>query len=105
MGAAKVGHAKAETKTSLRPIVGLTEGLSKPVLEAIVVEAILKHRYLRDLAELRQGEAQRCLLHGDSNGAAQLACVRAMIDAHAQQAVLSALLDVLGYIPSVPTDQ
>ncbi|WP_425351933.1 transcriptional repressor TraM [Pleomorphomonas carboxyditropha] len=28
-----------------------------------------------------------------------------MIDCHAQQACLSALLDVLGYVPDMPTEQ
>lgn len=33
-----------------------------------------------------------------------LAYVRAMIDVHAQQTVLSTLLDVLGHVPETPAD-
>ena len=35
----------------------------------------------------------------------RLAYIRTMIDCHAQQACLSALLDVLGYVPDMPTEQ
>lgn len=37
----------------------------------------------------------------DTVGAPRLAYIEAMIDMHAQQIVVSTLLDVLGYIPAV----
>lgn len=86
----------------MRPIAGLAEGLSKDVLEGIVVEAIHKHRYLRDIAEFRHKESHRLVDCDATRGPAHSAYVRAMIDVHAQQTVLSVLLDVLGYVPKVP---
>ncbi len=102
MSRSENGHADTQAKTILRPIVGLTKGLPKSVLEPMVVEAIRKHRFLRDLAEMRQAEAQE---YEEASGAvspSRAAYIRAMIDMHAQQTVLSTLLDVLGYIPEVP---
>lgn len=84
----------------MRPILGLTEGLPRDILEGIVVEAIYKHRHLRDIAELRHAEIRK--LAEGAGGSVRSAYVRAMIDMHAQQTVLSALLDVLGYVPEVP---
>lgn len=104
MGRSGDGHADTHAQTIVRPIVGLTKGLPKSVLEAIVVEAIRKHRYLRDLADIRQVES-RCYDKSDVTvGPAGAAYVRSMIDVHAQQTVLSTLLEVLGYIPEVPAD-
>ncbi|PZR94767.1 MAG: transcriptional regulator [Stutzerimonas stutzeri] len=97
-------HANTHAKTILRPIVGLTRGLPKSVLELLVVEAIRKHRYLRDLAEMRETESRQPEGSEPIVGPAGTAYVRAMIDLHAHQTVLSTLLDVLGYIPDVPTD-
>ncbi|HML42685.1 MAG TPA: transcriptional repressor TraM [Hyphomicrobium zavarzinii] len=91
-------------QTVVRPIVGLTSCLPKSVLESIVVEAILKHRFLLDLAEVRQAEAGRCDESLGSVSPAGAAYVRAMIDVHAQQTILSTLIDVLGYVPAVPAD-
>lgn len=96
--------ADTQVQTILRPIVGLTRGLPKSVLEPMVVEAIRKHRYLRDLAEMRETEAHQCEKSDEVLSPARTAYVRAMIDVHAQQTVLSTLLDVLGYIPEVLAD-
>ncbi|BCG76136.1 hypothetical protein MesoLj113a_72940 [Mesorhizobium sp. 113-1-2] len=41
---------------------------------------------------------------GDTVGPSHIAYVTAMIDMHAQQTVVSTLLDVLGHIPLVPAD-
>lgn len=87
----------------MRPIVGLTESLPKEALEAIVVEAIYRHRHLHDIAELRHAESRRSSERGHHDGDARTAYVRAMIDVHAQQAVLSALLEVLGFVPEAPS--
>lgn len=90
---------------ALRPVVGLAETLPKTDLEHITIEAIRKHRQLRDEAEAL--EASYCeppSKTADTVGAARLAWVSAMIHMHAQQSLLSTLLDVLGYIPQVPDD-
>lgn len=102
MGISGNDRQRAQMQTAMRPIVELTKDLPKDVLEGIVVEAIHKHRYLRDIAELRHAASCR-LADGDmTSGCAPGAYVRAMIDVHAQQTVLSTLLDVLGYIPEMP---
>lgn len=91
----------------LRPVVGLAEGLPRADLELITVDAIKKHRWLRDLATAREEQWRTSLAPSassccDTIGAAGIAYINAMIDMHAQQAVLSTLLDVLGYVPNVP---
>ena len=88
----------------LRPIVSLTETLLKKVLEPIVMEAMLRHRLLRDVAELRLTEVHDELPSCEAVGSARLAFIRAMIECHAQQACLSTLLDVLGYVPDRPAE-
>lgn len=82
--------------------MGLTAGLPKKILEPIVVEAMLKHRFLRDVAELRHKEIGRSSSSEDAINSAQIAYIRAMIDVHAQQTVVSVLIDTLGYIPETP---
>lgn len=94
-------------KLTLIPVIGLTENLPKSDLEQITVEAIRSHRRLRDVAEQRyeQWRAEPPVDPAAATmGSARIAYVTAMIDMHAQQTVLSTLLDVLGYIPSVPKD-
>lgn len=101
------GYVQPEHKLVLRPIVGLTENLPKSDLEQITIQAIQTHRRLRDLAEARQDEWHAIEARDPSAEAARwvhIAYIAAMIDMHAQQTVLSTLLDVLGYIPSVPED-
>lgn len=88
----------------LRPIVSLTETLPKKVLEPIVMEAMLRHRFLRDVAELRLTEVHDELPSCEAVGSARLAFIRAMIECHTQQACLSTLLDVLGYVPDMPAE-
>ena len=101
------GYVQPEHKLVLRPVVGLTENLPKSDLEQITVLAINTHRRLRDLAEARQDEWHAIEAGNPSAKAARsahIAYVTAMNGMHAQQTVLSTLLDVLGYIPSVPGD-
>lgn len=86
-------------KTAMRPIIRLAETLPTPVLKTIVIEAIYKHRHLRDIAELRHVHGCNDAECNRAGGSGRSAYVRAMIDMHAQQMVLSALLDVLGYVP------
>lgn len=101
------GNVQPEHKVVLRPVVGLAENLPTSDLEQIAVQAIKAHRRLRDLAEARQDEwhvIEDRDPSAKSARPARIAYVTAMIDMHAQQTVLSTLLDVLGYIPSVPED-
>lgn len=88
----------------LRPVVGLASSLPKADLERITACAIRKHRRLRDIAENKE-EDLRAIAQvdamSDTVGAPRLAYIEAMIDMHAQQIVVSTLLDVLGYIPAV----
>lgn len=90
----------------LRPVVGLTENLPKKDLEHIAVEAIKTHRRLRDEAEaLHAPYAELPPTGGDTVGSVRLAWVGAMIRMHSQQALLSTLLEVLGYVPEVPGER
>ena len=99
-----VDCSNSEAKLVLRPIVSLTETLPKKVLEPIVVEAMLRHRLLRDVAELRLTEVHDELPGCEAVGSERLAYIRAMIECHTQQACLSTLLDVLGYVPDRPAE-
>lgn len=92
-------------KGLLRPVVGLVETLPKADLEHITVEAIRRHRQLRDEAEaLEASYSEQPSKSPDTVGSSRLAWVSAMIHMHTQQTLLSTLLDVLGYIPEVPGD-
>ncbi|MGO4568721.1 transcriptional repressor TraM [Rhizobium sp. 2YAF20] len=106
MVAGRETNVQPEQKTILRPIIGLTENLPKDDLEWITIEAIKSHRRLRDMAEERWEQCRMAPLNpcAQTVGAARIAYISAMIDMHAQQTVLSTLLDVLGHIPSVPSD-
>ena len=101
----ETARTSSDARTVIGPIAGLAEKLPQKALELIVVEAILRHRLLRDVAELRLAEARDEEPAGETVGPARLAYIRAMIDCHAQQACLSTLLDVLGYVPDMPTEQ
>ncbi|KUM24391.1 hypothetical protein AU467_30495 [Mesorhizobium loti] len=104
--ATDIGSDVKPDKISLRPVIGLTEGLSKGDLEQITIEAIRTHRRLRDAADTRCEEWRQTLSTEalDTVGPARIAYVVAMIEMHAQQAALSTLLDLLGHVPSVPAD-
>lgn len=89
----------------LRPVVGIAETLPKADLEHITVEAIRRHRQLRDEAEaLEASYSDQPSKSPDTVGSSRLAWVSAMIHMHTQQTLLSTLLDVLSYIPEVPGD-
>ncbi len=93
-------------KPLLRPIIGLAVNLPKRDLEYITIEAIRKHRRLRDAAEaLEASYSDQPSKSADTVGHARLAWVSAMMQMHTQQTLLSTLLDVLGYIPDVPDDK
>lgn len=101
------GFVKPEHKLVLRPVVGLTENLPKADLEQITIQAIKAHHRLRDLAEACQEKwhaIEAGVPFAKAARSAHIDYVTAMIGMHAQQTVVSTLLDVLGYIPSVPSD-
>lgn len=90
--------AVSENKIVLRPLIGLMNGLEPKEIERFVLEEIEKHRRLRDEAirleailESRPGEGVEA--------ETSRAYISAMIAVHAQQTVVSTLLDILGYIP------
>ncbi len=92
----------SESKLVLRPLIGLMNGLEPKEIERFVVEEIEKHRRLRDEAiKLEAIEGSKAA--GDGRSETNRAYVSAMIAVHAQQTVVSTLLDILGYIPGVPT--
>lgn len=92
----------SESKLVLRPLIGLMNGLDPKEIERFVVEEIEKHRRLRDEAiKLEAIEGSKAGSEGRSE--TNRAYVSAMIAVHAQQTVVSTLLDILGYIPGVPT--
>jgi hypothetical protein len=98
--------ARCEHKPPLKPVVGLTENLPKKDLEHLTVEAIKEHRRLRDEAEaLDTPYMENSKTTADTVGSARLAWVGAMIRMHAQQTLLSTLLDVLGYVPDIPNER
>ncbi|HEV7248098.1 MAG TPA: transcriptional repressor TraM [Shinella sp.] len=88
-------------KLVLRPLIGLMNGLEPQEIEQFVIEELEKHRRLRD-------EAIRLetILESQPSGAGvdtNRAFISAMIAVHAQQTVVSTLLDILGYIPETLT--
>lgn len=98
--------ARCEHKPLLRPVVGLTENLPRNDLKHITIEAIRAHRRLRDEADaLYAPYLETPPSKGDTVGSARLAWVSAMVRMHAQQALLSTLLEVLGYVPDVPDER
>ena len=85
----------------LRPLVGLMHGRDPVDIERFTIAEMEKHRLLRDQAV--RLEAQ-CRELGDSDERADLEndYVTAMIAVHAQQTVVSTMLDILGFIPKTP---
>ena len=88
----------------LRPVIGLTLGLSVADLEALTADAIRKHRQLVENADrLFQALPDHYKSGVAVGGAQHLGYIDAMIAMHAQLKALNTLLDVLGYIPEVET--
>ncbi|MGA0565374.1 transcriptional repressor TraM [Ancylobacter sp. VNQ12] len=106
MGTDTNGDVLPEHKVTLRPVVGLTENLPRRDLEQITIQAIKIHRSLRDAADARYEEWRKSppVTGCETVGPSRIAYVTAMIDMHAQQTVLSTLLDVLGHVPPVSVD-
>jgi hypothetical protein len=95
----------SDGKIVLRPVVGLVEGLDPCQLKEITIDAIVKHRVLRDEASASYIHLQKLLstqVRPQELCFAERGYITAMIAVHAHQTALSTLLDVLGYIPEVP---
>ncbi|MXN49457.1 hypothetical protein GR138_30175 [Shinella kummerowiae] len=95
----------SETKLVLRPLIGLMSAMPPEEIERHVVQEIEKHRRLRDEAvvlESRIDHASKLQRNQIDIQEASRAYVSAMIAVHAQQTVVSTLLDILGYIPDMP---
>ncbi|MCW0021324.1 transcriptional repressor TraM [Rhizobium sp. BT-226] len=91
-------NAVSQNKLVLRPLIGLMRGQAPEEIEHFVIDEIKKHRRLRDDAvrlEKSLEEAKEC-----TQLDARRAYITAMIAVHAQQTVVSTLLDILGYIPN-----
>ena len=87
-------------KVELRPVIGLTQGLSSSDLEALTVEAIRTHRTLVDEAEKLYEMLPNDYQVGKAVGGPQhLAYIKACIEMHAQMSALNTLLSIIGYIP------
>ncbi|MCZ7497265.1 hypothetical protein O8B39_22450 [Agrobacterium rhizogenes] len=91
----------SENKVVLRPLIGLMNGLEPKEIERFVIEEIKKHRRLRDEAT-RLERIVDSQVAGEDNKDVNGAYISAMIAVHAQQTVVSTLLDILGYIPDLP---
>ncbi len=103
-----VAGGTSSSKIMLRPVIGLVEGLDPSQLKEITVDAIVKHRVLRDEASALYVELQTLVsaqARPQEVSFAERGYIAAMIAVHAHQTALSTLLDVLGYIPDVPTSQ
>lgn len=85
-------------------MVGLLEGQPKDVIERLTIDAITKHRCLVGEAELAYDRFKKRSDEMEISDA-QEAYFSSMIAVHAQQTVVSTMLDILGYIPPTPTDK
>lgn len=93
----------SNNKVVLTPLIGLMNGRSQAEVERFTVEEIRKHRRLRDEASIL--DANLSSAYGEGKDEVERAYVAAMIAMHAQQTVVSTLLDILGYIPDVPGER
>lgn len=90
-----------DSKLILRPLVGLMRDQPHDEVERHLVREIEKHRRLRDSAILIEAQIDAV---PDSDAAQDVRhdYIAAMIAVHAQQTVVSTLIDILGYLPPIP---
>ncbi|MDL2406148.1 transcriptional repressor TraM [Rhizobium calliandrae] len=88
----------SEAKLILRPLIGLMSGLSPDEIERYCLTELEKHRRLREEAVRLEAEAASAD-DVEERARRSRAFVSAMIAVHAQQTVVSTLLDILGHIP------
>lgn len=89
-----------DSKMILRPLIGLMNSQTPEEIERHVIREMEKHRRLRDEAVILETRAEEVSDDTDRQ-LAMMSYVSAMIAVHAQQTVVSTLLDILGYIPEV----
>ncbi|MBW9069975.1 transcriptional repressor TraM [Agrobacterium pusense] len=86
----------------LRPVIGLTRGLSSADIEALTINAIRLHRQLVERADQLFQVLPDDIKTGTSTGGTQhLEYIEAMIEMHAQMGALNTLVGLLGRIPKV----
>lgn len=91
----------SDNKLILRPLIGLMSDQPLEEIERHVVREIEKHRRLRNDAVMLEAKVDAAT-DSDTARKASQDYIQAMIAVHAQQTVVSTLLDILGYIPNMP---
>lgn len=92
----------SEDKLEMRPVYGLTQGLSKADVESLTVDAIRTHRRLVGEADqLFQALPENYKSGKVTGGTQHLRYIQACMAMHAQMYVVSTLVTILGYIPKV----
>ncbi len=91
----------SDNKLTLRPLIGLLSDQPPEEIERHVVREIEKHRRLRNDALMVEAKIDAAT-DSDSAREAGQDYIQAMIAVHAQQTVVSTLLDILGYLPDMP---
>ncbi|WP_026622788.1 TraR antiactivator (plasmid) [Ensifer sp. WSM1721] len=94
-----------DAKLEIRALLGLTQGLPRPQLELLAAEAIRTHRLLVDKADqLFQALPEKDEIPEMIGSAQHLDYIRACIEMHTQTYATNTLINLLGYIPKVPTN-
>ncbi|RWD18747.1 MAG: transcriptional regulator [Mesorhizobium sp.] len=97
--------AALQSKPEIRALFGLTQGLPKPQLEILTVEAIRTHRILVDKADqLFKALPGKDQIPEMIGSAQHLDYIRACMEMHAQIYTTNTLINILGYIPEVPAN-
>lgn len=97
--------AALQSKPEIRALFGLTQGLPKPQLELLTVEAIRTHRILVDKADqLFQALPEEDKIPEMIGSEQHLDYIRACMEMHAQMYTTNTLINILGYIPKVPAN-
>jgi len=106
MGTRDIEQSSDLQMALLNPVIGLVQGLDAKQLSDVTIDAILKHRALRDQAEMSQSEFDKASAGtacAEEIAFAQRAHIAAMLAMVSHQSVLSTLLDILGHIPDIPS--
>jgi len=86
----------------LRPVIGLTRGLSSTDIETLTVNAIRLHRQLVEKADQLFQVLPDNVKTGTAVGGQQhLEYIEAMIEMHAQMGAVNTLVALLGFIPKL----
>jgi len=86
----------------LRPVIGLTRGLSSADIETLTINSIRLHRQLLEKADQLFQLLPDDIKTGMTAGGEQhLEYIEAMIEMHAQMGAVNTLVGLLGFIPKV----